>query len=137
MNAEQAIVRLLVTDAGVSAIVAGRVYPGLLPESTTYPAVAYEVVSETPNVALDGVNPTRAKRFRFWSATHGVNSYGAAKALDAALRDCLEGFAGIVSDGLSPESTLEIQGVFPLSTYDLYESETETRMVISDFSVVA
>jgi hypothetical protein len=136
MDTEQALAKLLKAHAGVAALVGTRIYPGgVLPQSVTYPAIAYQMVGATSILALTEVSRTREKRVRFWSATEGVGTYGNAKALDLAVRACLAGYTGTVSDGLSPASTIHIQAVLPLSSFDLYEAETQTHMVVSDYTV--
>ena len=45
MRAEKVIFTLLTQDAGLTALVAGRIYPSRVPQNTVMPAIAYEVVS--------------------------------------------------------------------------------------------
>ena len=138
MDIEQAVVKLLTQDAGVAAIVGTRIFPGgIIPQGVTYPAMAYGMVNFTPILELTAVNPALSKRIRIWSATEGMETYGDAKQLDAAVQACLSGYKGLVSNGQSPASSLDIQGILPISSYDLFERETETHMVISDFAVIA
>lgn len=48
MSPTQLIYQTLAADAAVVALVAGRVFPLRIPQNTPLPAVAYQLVSQTP-----------------------------------------------------------------------------------------
>lgn len=48
MNVSGPIKTLIAANATANGIFAGRVYPGVLPQETTYPAAALNVISTTP-----------------------------------------------------------------------------------------
>ena len=74
----------LTTESGVSALVGARVYPGLLPQKATYPAISYGRVS---NSGQWGTGTHRESRFQFdcWAKTN-VD----VVALSAAVKGGLE-----------------------------------------------
>src|SRR5689334_827757 len=132
MLPEQALHALLQSSAAVSAMVEGRIYPNVLPQDVTYPAIAYRVASTAHVESLDGSSGLRRTRFRIYSATKGFDQYGAAKLLDEAVRLSLQGFSGDVelSPPESPEDTLRVQGISALSAFDQYDDLIESHQIL-------
>lgn len=130
----------LLADAGVVAITES-IYPGVLSQGVTLPAVAYRIVDKTTEPRLEsrghpGVTELRIRFFSTCDVAEG--GYDTAKDLDEAIRLCLEGFAGEVTDlTSSPVESLNIQGIFHLNTVDGYDDTTQTHQVITDYSVWA
>ena len=56
MHIEEALSKYLSTCAGLTALVATRIYPGDMPESCTKPAIAYARIS-TPREHTMGIDP--------------------------------------------------------------------------------
>jgi hypothetical protein len=54
MNAESTLYSILSTDAGVTALVGGDIYPDIVPEEKTAPYIGYERVSTDPIGTLEG-----------------------------------------------------------------------------------
>jgi hypothetical protein len=134
---EAALYKILNTNSGVNAIVAGEIYPGVLDQTAGYPAIAYRVVSRERYDVLgqrgDGIAKTR---FRIFSAMQGndSNSYRTVKNLDEAIRLALQGYAGTVQDlTVSPIESIVIQYARPESTLDFYDDETQTWQVATDY----
>lgn len=139
MFVEQAIFQLLREDARVSGIVGAHVFPGAMPQSAAFPAVVYRVLAREGVERLEprGSSGLVRTRIRTFSTTHGNGTYAAAKELSDAVRLCLSGFVGTLVDGTAPDSSITIQGIATLSTFDLYESQTQTHQVLLDFDVWA
>lgn len=139
MLVDQAVRKLLATDAGVIAIASTRIYGGILSQDATQPSVTYRVVSRDHEEDLDGPSGLRTSRFRIYStARKKVGDYTVAKQLDEAVRLALHGFSGTVTDlTVSPPETIEIQRVFAASSFDFYDDKTETHQIISDYLVTA
>lgn len=94
-NLPAGIFSLLTANAAVSALIASRVYPVLLPEDPTLPAICYKLIGGRSDATLStsGMQRTRLE----------INCYGAdydgASALRTAVIKALEGYQGALSDG--------------------------------------
>jgi hypothetical protein len=88
---EQGLVAHLQSDAGVSALVETRIYPLVVPQDATLPALAYQRISGPRDHAHDG--PTGLARARV-QLTYVASTYAAAKELAEAARAALDGFSG-------------------------------------------
>jgi len=84
---EQALYTRLTGFAGLSALVASRVYPMRLPQSPTYPAVTYQRVAgeRTPAMGADTGVMAAVVQLDAWGAT-----YPSAKAVAKQVRLALE-----------------------------------------------
>lgn len=101
----------------LAALVSGRCYPLNAPDPVDKPYITFQVVSNIPSVSLDGPNGTENRRMQIdiWDKT-----YGGAKALELSVKAAM------------------VSAVFtniPLSTGDLYESETQLYRVTMDYSI--
>lgn len=138
MDVREAIKRLLAADAGVSALVSNRIYPGTLPQSASYPAITYRVVRRTDPIKL---NPSATSKI----AVYGMRFFVAIKstspaqaiAVSNAIAQCLTGYKDTVTDGESPADTCYIDGIFPITGFDFYDDPTQTHQVMSEFDVWA
>lgn len=91
---EEALKALLVANAGVNALVAGRVHPLKVPQGGALPAVVYQRVSG-PRVGQHRTSSTLARpRFQFACV---AATYAAAKGLANAVRVAIHCYAGIAS----------------------------------------
>ena len=127
---DQAIKSRLEAVAGVTALVgsgsSARIYPMLLPQNPTYPAVRYQQV--------DGVRESAmGADIGVVSATVQIDSYAetyaGARALAEAVRAALQRFSGTVA-------SVQIDDVFVASgPNDFYEEQVKARRVQYDFQV--
>jgi hypothetical protein len=78
---------------GLSALVATRIYPMLLPQEPQYPAVTYAFVSGVPVAAMGADTGVTRKRLRVtaWSKT-----YAEMTSVADQVRLCLERWRGTV-----------------------------------------
>lgn len=81
MSTETDLFSDLTGDAGVSAIVASRVFPAVLPDDVTFPAIAYREVSA---VRIGGVCLQRRMQ---------VDCYAASYSEMKSLRDAVQALA--------------------------------------------
>ena len=70
----------LANDNGVSAIVGSRIYPAILPQTPTYPAITYQRVSST------GQNGTSDRKESRWQVNCWGATYSEAVSLAAAVK---------------------------------------------------
>lgn len=122
---EAALVSLLTTGSPnpVSDIVGTRVYPDVLPQGVTYPAIRYARIS-TPRYR-DFSGPAGRARPRFQ-----IDCYGTGKAdvlsLAAAVRAVLDGYAGTSATVRIDASAAEDEG-------GSYEDDVEVYRERIDF----
>jgi len=136
---EAGLYYLLANDPGIQAAVGiqlsppvpradatSGIWPALLPEHPILPAIAYQIVAATSVDSCDGTNALEMKRVQI--DCH-AKTYAGAKALSAAVKDCLLGYLGILNDGS------EISGVLPNGEYDRFEDAPAEFAVTLDFSI--
>jgi hypothetical protein len=131
---ESALVDYLRNDAGLSALIGQRIYPLVLPDPPTSPALVYQLITGTGDVAHDGPLDLSDARYQFdsWSET-----YTGAKRVSAALQAALLGFRGeFGGDLLMPwqpgESWRATIPAKPRSN-DFFERETGLYRVSDDY----
>lgn len=91
MGIEAELFEVLTEAAAVAALVGTRVYPMILPQNPTLPAVVYQEIRTEARAAADGDTGQRESRFQLtWWAT----SYAAVKSGKAALVGLLSGYRG-------------------------------------------
>ena len=64
----------LSADTSITSLVSTRIYPDLLPQSPTYPAITYTEISMTPVSSFDGTNALQNSRVRVdcWAETRAA-----------------------------------------------------------------
>jgi hypothetical protein len=93
---ESGLISLLNADATMSGLIAGRIYPLVLPETPTYPALTYRTISSVPTLDLNG-NVIESKtriEFTAWSTV-----YSDCKTIQKAIRNVLDSYSGTLPDG--------------------------------------
>jgi len=121
---EKAIRSILIADTTVKAITT-RCYPGVIPQSPTYPLIVYYKVTGMRDHHLQGPSGLAHPRFQVeaWATT-----YDAAKALANAIREALDGYSGT-------QGTVVIGSILIESERDVYEDAVSCHRVIMDFFV--
>lgn len=91
MSIEADIYSSLTAHAGLSALIGTRLYPVLLPQNPTYPAVTYQRVSTPRAQAINGTVASAGPRFQFaaWAST-----YSSAVSVAAQVRAALIAMSG-------------------------------------------
>ncbi len=87
-NIENVIRALLIADPTVTGLVGTRIYPEVLPQNPTYPAITYDTITEDED-SHDIVRLDRIQYSCFATTSDG------AKALRRAVKDCLKGYTGV------------------------------------------
>src|SRR5262249_816137 len=121
---EAGIVSLLRADSQLSALLAGRIFAVVLPpETETFPALTYQVVSGASDWSLDR-SKFDEKRIQFdaW----GVR-YGDCKAVLKQLGIILDGFSGALPDGT------RVISAFSGVTIDNFESDGRIYRSLTEF----
>lgn len=103
--------------AGVSTLVSNRIYPVLLPQSPTYPAISVQRISNSPQQGSTSVRETRYQ-VNCWAAT-----YAAAQSAAAAVKATLEEYTATAT-------TPRIKMSLVVNEMDDYDSETGVYRVI-------
>ena len=122
MSAESSLRAALLAAPAVSALVGTRVYPMLLPQNPTLPAIVFQRISAVPDHLL-GEQGWRAPcrvQLSLWAAT-----YDAMRTLTIAVEAALRGYSG---------SGLRLVRLLNLT--DDYEPETKLYRMIADFRVI-
>lgn len=127
LTIKQALVRLVLGDAGIAAIIAGRFYPGVAPIGAAQPYAIYQQVGRVGlSDDLDGAGNLRAARMQ-------IDLYAEnAAVLDGLARLCralLNGYRGTVSDAGSPPASLRIGAVRLNLELDGLESGTDPKLL--------
>lgn len=104
-------------QTALGALVSGRAYPVEAPEFCETPYIVYTVISNIPELSLDG--PTGAENRRMQIDIWG-GSYGAVKALEVAVKAAMA--ASLIVN-------------VPISIMDGYEPETRLHRVMMEYSV--
>lgn len=89
----EAIFSRLTADAGVSALIASRVYPHRTRFEPTYPLVIYEVTGDEPVYTFGGAHGLREANMYFQCI---ASKYRDSKAIAAAIEASLSGFSGVL-----------------------------------------
>lgn len=122
---EEAVFARLQAVSGVTDLVGVRVYPQLLPQRATKPAVTYQRISADRESAMGADIDLVWARMQIssWAAT-----YSEAKALARQVRLALQRWGGTAAGVVVDE-------VFILNEIDRYEDEVEIHRVIQDFKM--
>jgi hypothetical protein len=132
MSVESAVRARLVGDAGVNAIVSGRVYQLVLPQKPTLPAVRVQLIDEPSDYHLRGPNGLHRARVQTDAYTTEAEGYSACVSLADAIDDALSG--DIFSDGNSP--SVNVVGCFRESRRTVYEpGELRLVRIMQDYTV--
>jgi len=88
---EKTIFSLLTNNETVNGLVGTRIYPGVIPQGKTVPAIVYEQTGGDRDITFGGTVGYVDGAFDItcWSST-----YGGARALSDAVRKVLDGHSG-------------------------------------------
>ncbi len=122
---EEALYTHLISHAGLTAIVGNRIYPVLLPQDVTFPAVTYQRISTVREYAQEGPSGLAHPRFQFscWAET-----YEEAKAVAEQIRFALSGYKGTINN-------VRIDAVYIEDDNDIYDPETNIYHVALDATI--
>lgn len=107
--------------------VSGRVYPVLLPQSPTYPALTYQLISDPRGHTHDGPDGLVDARYQIttWAPRE---AYADVKATADAVRIALDGFTGIWG-------AFFVGLIFHDGGVDLYDPDVEVHHNATDYII--
>lgn len=119
------LVAYLKDHAGLSALVDGRIYPDVLPDPHTLPALVYQRVSRPRDVTHDGPLPEAQSRYQIDVWGHSRKS---VRTVALELSRALLGFSGYMGTThvAIPSQPQEI---------DMYETETGYYRELTEFII--
>jgi hypothetical protein len=124
MRAEKVVYDLLTGSEAVTALVGLKIYPGLIPQNTTMPAVSYELISSVDIPPINAQASGVILRSRV-QVSALARTYAEVKTIQEAIRRALHLKSGLIagvqvnaitreligSDERDDESGLYMQGV--------------------------
>lgn len=124
---EAGLFALLAADTQVQALCGTRIYPLLLPDAPTLPAVTYQTISSVSGYTNDGQTDATKARIQMdvWA-----QSYMVAKSLAEAIRHVLDAYSGTLPDGT------EVGNILRDNSTDLYEEQAFLYRVQTDWLVI-
>ena len=118
---EEALYTYLTSQTALTALVATRIYPEVIPQNSALPAIAYQRVSTLPITSRDGGGELRQVRLQFDVLAPEVKTVWQVTTV-------LEG----VLIGFKQAAAPRVDVVFLDNRSDLYESETRNYRVSVD-----
>lgn len=122
---ESRIVSLLTANTAVTNIVSDRIYPLVIPDLGTKPAVVYTRISESKPKLYDGVSSLRKVKLQLdcWSTT-----FAEARALASAVESVLDEYSGTVN-------TMKFLSITKENQIDKLETTNNDFGVTIDFTI--
>jgi hypothetical protein len=99
LDVEEALFSYLSTYAGLAALVGTRIYPILLPQNPTLPAVTYQMISGIDDHCISEDPDNTEARFQF---TAWGTSAASARAVAKQIKKAFKNFTGLMggADGV-------------------------------------
>jgi len=107
MRAEAVIYALLGASSGLATLVSTRIYPSRLPQNTTMPAVAYEVISGVELTPIDAAAGRQVMRTRVQVTALGKLYSDVKAVLEQARLACLYK-SGVISTPIGNVTVLSV-----------------------------
>ena len=107
---ETAIYSILTADENILSLVSTKIYPKIMPQSASLPAITYNQISGPRGHTMGGPDGTVKARYQIdcWAST-----YSGAKALAEAVRKELDGYTGTVNSREIESIMLDNEGDIP------------------------
>lgn len=116
MSFEADLRTYLLADSTISNLIGTRMYPVVLPQSPTYPAVSYSTISAQRGHNMQAPDGLAAQRIQVdaWALT-----YAQARSLSDAIRNRIDSFRGSMG-------STKVQGIFFDTERHLNEQDGST-----------
>lgn len=123
---EEGLTSLLLASNQLQQLVGDRIYPVLVPESSPYPCISYQTISEVSDNTSDGPSGYVDRRIQVdaWG-----KSYPDVRHAQDAVRQAIEGFSGTLSDGTV------VMSVRSVNSFDGFESDARIYRSSADYIV--
>lgn len=133
MSIEALIYTRLSGFAGLTALVATRIYPNVAPQNVAPPYVVYRRITATRPGAMGADTGIVRARFQFDVFAGGTDAVGAAQGFDdaAAVREQVR----LALQRWRSAGPPVVQATFLDSQIDLYEDDTELHHLADDYEI--
>jgi len=118
MLIEEALFAHLKAHAGLSALIGTRIYPLVLPQNPTLPAITYQKISRVGERAMSSPTP-RVARARFQISCWGT-SYASVKDVAEQVKAALQDYSGLMGGS----GGVQVLDVNVANEQDIYEPDT-------------
>jgi hypothetical protein len=125
MQFEAALFNYLKGYAGLAALVGTRIYPLIMPQNPTLPAVTYQKISGVVDYVMDG---TSIKRPRI-QVDAWAKSYASARAVAEQVKAAFDRYTGTMGG----VGGVQVIGTWIENETDLFEPDTGLYRVSLDF----
>ena len=126
MDIGEALYGYLSTYAGLTALISTRLYPDILPQTPTYPAVTMQLISRVRDHLFHADSTMAKSRYQF--SCFGLTRTS-AKVVSKQIRLALQNYSGMMG-GLVSVSAVEIDGEI-----DNYETDVKVYSTMLDFLI--
>ncbi len=125
MTISQALRAFLLARPSIVALVGARIYPQILPQKPTYPAITYAQASGVRLRILEGPAGRARPRISInsWADTHETMD-----AVADAVRAALDGYAGPMGD-------LNVGSVVLDNEFETFEEEARMHRKLQDYII--
>jgi len=127
---------LVLSDATVASLIGNRLFPVFLPENAVHPAATYQVISGVSDITF-GSQDLQMKRvqFDFWAGGENSSgdstSYRDAKQLEAAVKNILHCFTGILTD----KDATRVLSCVRSMTIDNFDTNSRFYRVMNEYEI--
>ena len=125
MSLEEALYTKLSGTSALTAYCGTRIYPNVLPENVTFPAVSYQLIASEHLHHVDGVSTLKSALVQIDCR---AASYSVVTAMARAITAALDGLRGTVG-------TLDVQGIFHEDEQDLPEPDLGVLRRVLEFNI--
>jgi len=126
MQIEQAVLKELLADSGITDLIGERLYYVKAPQDVAKPYIVFFKVSAPREYSHDGASKLARPRFQF---SCFAMTYYEAKQIAEAIRVAIEAFSGTMGTGV------EVGSCFCLNESDMYEEDTKLFHVAVDYLI--
>jgi hypothetical protein len=127
MNVTGPIKVIIAANTTANALLAGRVYPGVIDNGRGFPAMAVTRASTEANATKTGVSNVDFVRVQL---DIFAKTYGEAEDVSEAVRTALDFYSGSVVSG---GDTVNVDHIDYLGTVDNFENTPELHRVIAEY----
>jgi predicted PurR-regulated permease PerM len=128
MLIEEALVAYLISYNGLSALVASRVYPLTVPQSSILPALAYQTISTDRLHAFQQDTGLASKMIQISSWAESLKD---AKSVAAQVRAALQNYSGVMGG----TGGVKIDAVLIENELDDYNEQSDSYAVIQEYEI--